>query len=325
MTAGTKVRLRQKEIANEKLSLYLDFYPPVQHPETGKPTRREFLKIHLLKKPKTYLEKEQNKELRLLAENIAAKRQIDITKGEFGFLTNESQLKTNFIEYFSDLCELKGKTTSTSNYSNWKSTLKHLKECWGDHQSVSDITPELCNQFKYHLQEKLSQNSGHSYFLKFREAINRAVDEGFLTKNPLSKIKIIPAAETKREFLTLEELRKLAETECDINWLKPAALFTALTGVRFVDIQKLYEFDSKSKLQEITMREFKVIPKYNAEELENGEFKVEVSVNGVSLATMQLNSKKKAEKILQAWLETEFTNEERHARRLNKIRKYEER
>ena len=39
----TKVKLRQKPLADGKLSLYLDFYPPITDPVTGKKTRREFL------------------------------------------------------------------------------------------------------------------------------------------------------------------------------------------------------------------------------------------------------------------------------------------
>ena len=39
----TKVQLRQKPLADGKLSLYLDFYPPIADPVTDKKTRREFL------------------------------------------------------------------------------------------------------------------------------------------------------------------------------------------------------------------------------------------------------------------------------------------
>ncbi|NCD43516.1 MAG: site-specific integrase, partial [Bacteroidia bacterium] len=39
----TKVTLRQKKISKGRQSLYLDFYPAIPHPETGEPTRREFL------------------------------------------------------------------------------------------------------------------------------------------------------------------------------------------------------------------------------------------------------------------------------------------
>ena len=48
----TKVTLRQKKISKGRQSLYLDFYPAIPHPETGEPTRREFLGLYIFDKPK---------------------------------------------------------------------------------------------------------------------------------------------------------------------------------------------------------------------------------------------------------------------------------
>ena len=42
-----KVKLRGKKISGNRQSLYLDFYPAISHPETGEPTRREFLGMYL--------------------------------------------------------------------------------------------------------------------------------------------------------------------------------------------------------------------------------------------------------------------------------------
>lgn len=55
-----KVTLRQKPISKERLSLYLDYYPHIQHPVTGKPTRREFLGLHVYKNPKDEADIEWN-------------------------------------------------------------------------------------------------------------------------------------------------------------------------------------------------------------------------------------------------------------------------
>ena len=42
---ATKVKLRQKPLADGRLSLYLDFYPPISDPVTGQKKRREFLHL----------------------------------------------------------------------------------------------------------------------------------------------------------------------------------------------------------------------------------------------------------------------------------------
>jgi len=54
-----------------------------------------------------------------------------------------------------------------------------------------------------------------------------------------AKIKGIQEQETRREFLTVEELNQLAATPCEQDTMKRAALFSALTGLRHCDIQKM--------------------------------------------------------------------------------------
>ena len=57
-----KVTLREKKISSGRKSLYLDFYPPITHPDTGQPTRREFLGLYIVERPKGEPEKQQNKD-----------------------------------------------------------------------------------------------------------------------------------------------------------------------------------------------------------------------------------------------------------------------
>ena len=41
----TNVTLRQKPLHNDRISLYLDYYPAIRNPYTMKMSRREFLGI----------------------------------------------------------------------------------------------------------------------------------------------------------------------------------------------------------------------------------------------------------------------------------------
>ncbi len=70
-----KVKLRQKAISKNRQSLYLDFYPEIPHPETGEPTRRDFLKLYLFDKAKSPIDKQHNKETLQIAEQIRQKRE----------------------------------------------------------------------------------------------------------------------------------------------------------------------------------------------------------------------------------------------------------
>ena len=89
---------------------------------------------------------------------------------------------------------------------------------------------------------RLSNNSVVSYYGTLRTAINRAYKEGIITVNPTkefdfaSKVRQEPS---RREYLTLDELKTLINTECRHEIVKRAFLFSCLCGLRVSDIRKL--------------------------------------------------------------------------------------
>jgi integrase len=239
------VHLRRKKIANGKESLYLDFYPPVKGAD-GKLTRREYLNKYIYQNPKNADEKLHNKENLIIAEGIKNRREKEILNEQDGIF-NAQNKKRDFLEFFQNLCEKRKE--SEGNYGNWLSALQYLRAFTKGKCRMGDITPEFCVNFKEYLLHtdklntvkglKLSQNSALSYFNKFRCAVNDAYEARLLNENPLRQVKGIKQKESKREFLTHEELQTLARTECDLLPLKNVALFSALTGLRWGDISKL--------------------------------------------------------------------------------------
>ena len=85
----------------------------------------------------------------------------------------------------------------------------------------------------------VSHNTAATYYSIFKAGLKQAFIDGYLTVDISAKIKGIQDQESRREHLSVEELNILAETPCDRPILKRAALFSALTGVRHCDIQKL--------------------------------------------------------------------------------------
>ena len=83
-----KVSLRKKEVKKNRHSLYLDFYPAIPHPKTGKPTRRDFLGLYVFDKPKNPTDKLHNKETLQIAEQYE--------KAEKNIKLNMRKLKTLF-------------------------------------------------------------------------------------------------------------------------------------------------------------------------------------------------------------------------------------
>jgi integrase len=87
--------------------------------------------------------------------------------------------------------------------------------------------------------QPLSQNTASTYFNKLRAVINEAYQKGIITKNPLQNVSGIKAENNKREYLSIEELKSLAKTDCRYPDLKNAFLFSCLTGLRWSDVNKL--------------------------------------------------------------------------------------
>jgi len=247
---ATKVKLRQKKISKGRKSLYLDFYPPIPHPETGEPTRREFLGLYIYEKPKTPIERINNTENIRIGESIRQKRENFINKPEIYSQYEKEQLRIKelgeqcFINYFEKLTNKR----NGSNYSSWISALKYLETFTNGSLKFSNLNEKILEDFKEYLlstksnkskKTTLSQNSAVSYFNKVKAALKQSYKDGILQTDLNAKIKPIKTAETRREYLTLEELNKLVRTNCNNPLLKRAALFSALTGLRFSDIQKM--------------------------------------------------------------------------------------
>ena len=62
-----KVTLRQEKLRSGKVSLYLDYYPPIWNPHIKKMSRREFLGLYLYGEPKDRFERDYNEEIMLKA------------------------------------------------------------------------------------------------------------------------------------------------------------------------------------------------------------------------------------------------------------------
>jgi integrase len=247
---ATKVKLRQKAISGNRQSLYLDFYPAIPHPETGESTRREFLGLYIFDKAKNPTDKQHNKETLQLAEQIRQKKENHLNKPEIytGYELEQKRIKElgeqNFVAYFKTLADKR----KASNHDNWVSAYNYLEIFTKGNLKFADLNENFCNEFKEYLlttksnkssKTTLAQNSAVSYFNKLKATLKQAYKDGYLTTDLNAKIEPIKQAETRRNFLTIKELNSLVKTECNNPLMKRAALFSALTGLRFSDIKNL--------------------------------------------------------------------------------------
>ena len=232
-----KVTLRRRKLKTGNTSLYLDIY-------ANSKRQYEYLNLYL-KVGKSQKDRDANKKTLQLAEAVRGERLVEIQNGTFGFKT-EANGNRDFLAFYADLAE--GKTELTeSTHKTWLHTLKHLKKYTNNNLQFKDVNETLLEGFKNYLltqkitkgKTRLAQNSAAVYFNKLRTAVNKAYDMGLITRNPIRVVKAVKQSDGKREYLTLEEVKKLSETDCKYDELKRAFLFSVLTGLRWSDIDKL--------------------------------------------------------------------------------------
>ena len=243
-----KVHLRQrKQTKGGSISLFLEIYKGTTITPEGKVKNLrdyEYLNLYLIDKPKTPIDKQHNKDTLQLAESIKAKRELEIKNGLYGF-ANEFKQSTNFVDFYTDLMEKR--KDSEGNYGNWDSSLKHFKRFAGNKVSFREIDHTFCENFRDYLKntakkrsgQPLSSSSVSSYFNKFRACLKEAVKKKIILSNPAIDVTNPKAIESKREYLTLDELKAIVKAECRYDVLKRAFLFSCLTGLRWSDIHNL--------------------------------------------------------------------------------------
>jgi integrase len=104
------------------------------------------------------------------------------------------------------------------------------------------LTNFLRNDYLTERGEHLMPYTAINYLACVRNALNMAVREGVLSVNPFNQLSAqdkIKTPESKREYLTIEEVRRLEETPCEYEFAKRAFLFGCYCGLRISDIRRL--------------------------------------------------------------------------------------
>lgn len=237
------VRLRRKKLANGNISLYLDVYVDGQR-------RKEYLKLYLIP-DKNPLAKEKNKKTLDIAETIRAERILNIQSNKSEYFCVENKiLKLPFVEYMEkEIEKLKG--IRSQNYIRRYTSSIHWIKRFDEKTPLGQINKTWLQNYLHFLNstpdkygKKLNQNTIHEYLIYIANILNNAVREGIITKNPtkdLTKADRPKKYESKRPFLTAEEIKKLINTPTPpkYNPIRAAFLFSCFCGLRYSDIQQL--------------------------------------------------------------------------------------
>lgn len=256
-----EIKLIKRKLKTGRTSLVLEYYMgySVAANGTTRPQRKfETLEYYLYTDPKNKLERDHNKVNLEMAEKVKAKRLLAEQNEQYGFAV-KYKIRTNLVEYIKGLIEQRKE--SPGNWGNWDSALKHLIAYAGTNTTLEMVDKKFVEGFKTYLAKQaktksgtaLSTNSQSSYFLKLKAALNQAVEDGIIPHSPAMSVKPAHVEDVHREYLTFDELQRLAKTECPYPVLKDAFLFSCLTGMRWSDINKLtwaevQEFDGGTRI-----------------------------------------------------------------------------
>ncbi len=246
-SAKEQIKLRKRRMPSGNTSLYLDIYV------NGKRTY-EYLKLYLVPE-KNRADKEKNRQTLQFAEEVRAKRMVELRNNIFGFKSAYKE-KTLFHPYYKAMVTTRDGKDNTNSRKGWNSCLHHIMIYDNNpNLTFADITAEWIQGFKDYLDKDakawskhfgskfehrpLAQNSKRIYFDKLRACLRQATKDRIIQHNPADQIDTFKPEEATRMYLTIDEVRQLAATECTNPTVKAAFLFSCLTGLRWSDIQKL--------------------------------------------------------------------------------------
>lgn len=212
------------------LSFYLDIYLSQSN------RTREFLGIY--NQPGDPM----NREFKRQAEFIRSQRELELLNGTYE-LTPLIKKDLDFLMFFTDYVENYSKGDGRIVRAAFRKFQKFILE-ERNLRSIAfkGVNTSLCVDFKDFLQRKagLGGETAYNYFSRFKRALNRAVDLGFMKSNPAEKIKLNRGSnKLKKEILTEEELGLLKANKCPNTEVKNAFLFACYTGLGEAEIRSL--------------------------------------------------------------------------------------
>ena len=238
------VRVRTKKLADGSESYYLDIYV------NGRRSY-EFLKMYHLPEVNARV-REQNRATREAVETIRSQRIIGITQSRAGIKSKSAWQKltlADWLERFYSNQERKG----IKRVEKLRSIIKVINR-YGKSTRMGEIDRKwalgfidwIQHTYKGRQGKPLEQGTVVSYISQLSIALNAAVRAEWLGENPFM---LLPAAErvrkpeSKRQFLTIEEVKLLIATECRNMTVKQAYLFSCYCGLRLSDVEKLRWID----------------------------------------------------------------------------------
>lgn len=228
------IRLRMKPLSDGSKSLYLDIY------RDGKRTY-EYLKMYIIPETDNNARK-RNLATMDAANAIKSKRIIELTNGEAGIENREKVFLLDWMNTYKENQAKRGKKDG----NQIAVTIRILKDYAGERMTMDRIDKAFCQDYLDYLMteyrpkgKRVSNFTLHTYYRILNGALNAAVRAEIIKVNPFTKINNsdkIRLPESKRSYMTIEEVRALIATPMNNEAVKSAYLFSCFCGLRVSDI-----------------------------------------------------------------------------------------
>lgn len=179
---------------------------------------------------------------RILAEQVLAKRKVEIAENKYLDVRNDPRIKFEDFadEYLEGHCKPNNKGWQKSDEPN----LKNLKKYFAG-KYLYEITPQDIEYYRVERIKKIERATVNRILNTMSSLYNRAIEWGKATSNPVSKVKPFKVANRRTRYLEKEEINKLLDHCCE--HLKPIVLVALHTGMRKSELLGLKWHDIEIK------------------------------------------------------------------------------
>ncbi|MDC1392371.1 site-specific integrase [Flavobacteriaceae bacterium] len=201
------------------------------------------LDFHLITNPRTPIERQQNKDIKEKVQLIANQWENRIINEEYNLEDTEKSKTIVYAYLVKEIKRIKDKSSRAS----YTTMLSHFQKFFPQAITLKKINKrEEAKGFYDYLTDKaikvdgknLSIASANKYFKRLRFLLKEAKEEGYIQDLKFN-VKLLPETKPEIVYLTIEEFRKLENTEEKNSTLKNAFLFACLTALRIGDLNKL--------------------------------------------------------------------------------------
>ena len=151
------------------------------------------------------------------------------------FFNKKDRDKTDFVQYCRDLSKARG------NPGAWSGMVNRLSEFTGGSVKMSAVNALFGQRFRRFLidAEAVGNTTRNNNLATFKAALREAAKEGYCSFEIADRVENIKKDDSKRDFLTVEQVRRLDATDCRYPAVKVAFLFACFAGFRVSDVRAL--------------------------------------------------------------------------------------